>query len=288
MLGLKKKKELSGFTLLELVFEVALVCLLLASFTSIVKDYGAISGMLGKKIDKARLKIKGFQIVNGVARDLDTHRINFLPIIHPKGEIKFADGRVNPVSNNVSLKPASDSTAITSFALSWTESLLVLNLDKTGERGVACLKYLSKFRSFPKENFMALTNEFFFEAHVALAPISDKPSCYEIKVEAGKSMLWEIGNVRDLRVVVALVPIKKIYTVYLDRKNTLRYLGHRLGENIENQPILAGIKSIKFKTVDPNSEIMRLIFIGETFDGKKIVSGASNILTRLDLVDLII
>ena len=44
--------------------------------------------------------------------------------------------------------------------------------------------------------------------------------------------------------VIALLPIQRIFTLYLDRSGTLRYLGHAAEQNIENQPIADGLSAI--------------------------------------------
>jgi len=93
-----------------------------------------------------------------------------------------------------------------------------------------------------------------------------------------------------LQSVSLLYPLQDVFTLYLDREQTVRYLQHLGSSIIENQPIHSGIASLRFSLVQspaiPDSTFA-LVGEGRTATDRRFALSLWSPLPRRDIPDLL-
>ncbi len=237
---------MKGYTLLELAVSLLISIILLGLCGQMLMQVIRSSAQLNKKINDERV----FQIVRATfARPihaLDTHVLPFGLTVHPSGSILFADGTKNPVHNS-NFPPDS-----TSNALSFIEPLSPFPLSVV-EGNIASVKACTAV-AFALEDIRSNAKSFIalgVDGALELLPLelrsygTTDSYCITARLQETQSMT--IKRTTSNFPPQLLYPLKTQATLYLDTQGTLRHLGHKGANNIENQPIIRGIKAIHIR-----------------------------------------
>ncbi|MCB0338247.1 MAG: hypothetical protein KDD53_01525 [Bdellovibrionales bacterium] len=191
-----------------------------------------------------------------IAIDLDSHRLNILPRIHPNGVITYSTGALNIVHESRH-PPREGSDAITTASISTKSALRVTKEAGSGlsREYIACTVFPTLFVNKDlngEREFIAVTADGLVEMigkKISIVENSEKQKCYSLNLKAISGMLLEISNDFSKEHPLLLFPITSLYSLYVDSKDTLRFIGHRGDLNIENQPLVSPIRSMKLSMI---------------------------------------
>lgn len=170
---------------------------------------------------------------------LEGHRFPFGLTVHPPGRLHWTSGVPHPLSGHVAL----DSTPLSALDLILPATATITDRAPTGE-----LRATSVWgESIPTETrlFLGIGGE-----HVALLSGSARrtghtPLRYELTVHVVPSVTVPASPL-DLAAVRLCIPVRREYSLFVDRAGQLRYISHAGAATLENQPLLRGLKRLTF------------------------------------------
>lgn len=180
---------------------------------------------------------KTYYLLEKILKDLDLHRFNIPPVIHHLGTIRDSENLPNPINRNKKFAPKLNSTPISAYKLDLNATFIAKNI---GTFLTACPKYDHKFKKQKYKSYLAIHSNGFLHITAEVANINNS-KCKIFNIKPTKSMFIK-NNLKFLKFIKAIIPFEEEYTIYIDKNNILRYLGHKGNINIENQPILEGLK----------------------------------------------
>ena len=241
----KKLGKNTGSLLVEQFISIFLITLVLGG---IIKTF-LISSKAAKKIELASeeryIALTLAQQLRKIAAGINSHRFSPAYRVHKSGKITYTDNFTNQISLSSNNRPAIDSDAITTADLQFNNLLRVEKQFKINNSYslTACLIFPEqKFHNDEFQSFAALSVDGIFEMTGKL--YETQKDCFKGTLIYTKSMLFDSLNYP--LTLIFVVPLTSLYTVYVSDKNELRYLGHRGIDNIENQPVVRGIKELFF------------------------------------------
>jgi len=187
-------------------------------------------------------------LLSAITREVDEHRLLILPRIQKFGKITLADGSLNPVSlRSDNLKPSIHSDAITSVKISALNTLWIVDRDLSTNPLLyyVCPSFpaaFSKDIAIEADEFIGIGTDSFVELQGSALEWPEKKDkdCLILSLSAVTGMISNLPDPDELPFIASIIPTQKIYTLYVDSKRRLRYLGHQGNRNIENQPLLDG------------------------------------------------
>lgn len=188
------------------------------------------------------------QLLSEMMNEINLHSFSLLPRIHKGGNIRSTDGQANPVlKGTAAMRPIADSDAITYLRLNISQTLEVLSLSAQSSSVYVCTRYSGTFNSAMYKSYLLLSPAGFHESSgkISNVTLANGKYCCDIRLKPVHSMIGQNLLNLDLNLTRFIIPIERIYTIYIDRKGNLRHLGHTGLSNIENQPILERSSEIK-------------------------------------------
>jgi len=179
---------------------------------------------------------------------LDSHRLPVLPRVHSHGNIRFTNGLRNPIAlTHGPTAPNPNSDAITALELSPSDRLTVLHASTSSPyQFYACTQSRAPLPATVR-SYVGLSADGMYEL-VGQRQVA-APGCWQFTLAEQPSMSVFAPTHSSPALVRVLVPILAQYTLYVNRRNELRYLGHRGAVNDENQPIASDIGDVSFRVV---------------------------------------
>ena len=234
-----------GFTTLStLVALTVCAAIAIAASTSILNQLRTLTSTRLEHLGVTRT-LTVAALLDGVMHDLDSTTLAIPARVHANGQIKNFDGTPNAISlRNDSLAPANDSDAITAYCLLTAQALDVEAIDADGSSLRACSRYGEYLSIDPLRTVVGLAPHAIWELRVVQKHPRRLARCVTLKLASSASMILPKSNPSDLSWIKTLVPIRRVYTLYVDRNSTLRYLGHSGETNIENQPIITQLPKL--------------------------------------------
>ncbi|GEM_PF-2334920 len=245
-------------SILEILVAMSISIPILAGITSVATNVA--KSLIKIKSESSNLyavsKI-GTQI-STLVDEVDQQRLNLPPRIHKNGKITYLNGKTNPISLRTDLlKPSILSDAITSISLFGIEALDVEKVDISGTLKIyyVCKKFsliptavaVNSVNILSSETFIGLTTTGIIEfigTATNWGSLTTK-KCYVFSLTEIDGMISSVKPVDTTPFVHTIFPAQRLYTLYIDSGGRFRYLGHRGSLNIENQPILEGIDSLR-------------------------------------------
>jgi hypothetical protein len=239
----RPNEQQSGFSTFELLISISLSAIILGPLVTLLHQLMISQLSLIKRSEESYQLLKLRGLLRGVLNDLDSHRFFFPPRVHPHGMITFSDGSPNPVMDGAAARrPYAESDAITSFKLDYTRVWRVLHSETEGDELKLLVCPLLESSGKDPPEFHSLLGLSLDGAIELTGEFSARRQCQEIVLHRGKSMVASQDPPREaLRL---LLPMVDEYTLYVDQTGIVRYLAHAGGRNIENQPLLTGVRSL--------------------------------------------
>lgn len=237
-----------GFTLLELTLSLSIALPLCAAFAFSL--HSALSLLKSTSIERQDSYVitRTKALLNTVMQDMDTHRFAIAPRIHSSGLINFFDGTANPISGASGTRaPLSGSQAISGLSV----DLLQAHRVREAVKGAAAYIYTACPQFFELENgtdersFVGVYTSGLMELVGVSSALRAAGNCREFTLTPAQSMSLSNQHPEYGEYVRVLIPVRSQYTLYVDRNHYLRYLSHRGSRNIENQPLLFGLRSME-------------------------------------------
>lgn len=274
-----------GFITLELSASLAvLIPIVTASLSAIVFSVHLnIRAISEEKSHSNLLRLK--QLFDQITTELDAHRFYLPPIISKAGDLQTTEGEPNSINVHPNLAAKPDSKIITSGEIKLLESQSVQLIKNPLQplKFLTCptfefkpLKPLSSYKSF-----LGLTPEGMCEltGSSTVWKIENHKTCWELQLEKVSSM-WIPSEPSDACWnVTKIIPIDRIYSIYLSNQGDVRYLGHLGGQNIENQPILSGVDRLDID-LEFDHSLLRLQTTIKSFGGSNYTFSSQNHLAR--------
>lgn len=194
--------------------------------------------------------------------DLDSSRLVLPPRLHPGGNITFGDGTRNPIMDSPRA-PRAGSDAITFAYLESGAQYRVVRPPAAVSGALApdqpigasfildaCPQYDKRINPDNHRSLVGVAVDQMRELKILGQRSHRRGGCVSLALRADKSMVvpaqeFEPVNNPSGTTFLVLIPIRDLYTLYVDANGTLRYLGHCGNENIENQPMSGGISELR-------------------------------------------
>lgn len=258
-------REARGSVLFEALVVLIIASPLLAVMVSAVHHSLLLNSKLKLEAESHKNLIKVRALFSEAMHSSETQTVGLNLVKHRSGQIKFTDGTLNPVVHAAPGRaPDSRSDALSVFILEPIYALRVIRREALGSSALffACLKFDGeRLQSFPpkppmleRETFLGMSVNGLLELSGEIQRWDNSTpgtKCYKLTLRKSKSMIVPENSIIRVHNVTTIVPALRIYTLYLDQEGNLRYLGHRAGENIENQPLLGGIANLRFRLSKP-------------------------------------
>jgi len=169
--------------------------------------------------------------------NLDTHRFPLGLTVHPPGKLSFTDGTPHPLTTTVS----PDSTPLSSLELAVEATLVLEGLTPSGERiarsvwGERIPSNTSLFLGIATGGTILLSGS---SKH-----LGSSPPRYELTLAPVRSVTVPPTPL-DVAALRLCIPVRREYSLLVDRTGQLRYVGQSGAGTSENQPLLRGLKNI--------------------------------------------
>lgn len=167
----------------------------------------------------------------------------YFPKLHTSGHIKLLNGKRLPMSAAQSPQIQSDAISFlqihpdTIFKVTQTNPLTACALSGASVQ-------LDKYQSF-----LIISSDGVSEA---VGKARGNGPCRSFSIRLTDGIFTEAKTVGDLSFGRAIIPVERIYTLYMSRRGELRYVGHLGSKIIENQPVLKSTAPIKFELLHLN------------------------------------
>lgn len=247
-----------GSTLFE-----SLIALLLSSLLFILVSDGILRVMKAEGDIKSRYQaLQVHSIVKSeigkVMRDFDQHSFPVGLMIHKNGDVRMYNGVVHAISRiNSTSRPRPGSDAISGLQMSYRDAQYV---KRNGARLEMCALFGTKPSQIPV-SYLGFTTHEMYQAVVETGKVNSA-GCREVQIRILGSLFVPSIDSSLVKFTSLLVPVYSEYTIYTDASGQLRYVGH-IGNFIrENQPILRGIRNIRFSIEGfgiPGAETLSLL-----------------------------
>lgn len=225
---------------LELMTSILLGSVILAALVSALRVSVSLHGKSRAVYGDTSTELRLRGIVRSIASDIDLHRFEILPRIQ-SGMLRFVSGEANPAGQ---ISPDSNALTYLSLDVSRTQRIIWRRTGGAATIYYACSRFGNKMSPGDYSGYLGIGIAGFIELDGS-AGRADDGVCRQFRLSAQRSMLFAQSEEVEAA-ITQLVPIRNLYTYYLNTKRELRYLGHRAGRNIENQPLLEGISMLRF------------------------------------------
>lgn len=237
-----------GLSTLELMISILLgaVVLSIAGRTILELTQLWASVRLEEQDLNAALRVQ--ETLRGVIRDLDASPLPIPPKIHQNGRLYLSDNSKNPVLGSRTA-PDTNSDAVTSLELNLQAEFAIRSTKAASSETeiIACPRFPSPASLPDSQTFLGLGVDgmLLLIGDSVAAPTTGK-GCRKFMLNQQPTMSGSpISQVTNPLRVRNLIPVVRHYTIYVDSDHQLRFLGHRGTKNIENQPIIGGVKQLK-------------------------------------------
>ncbi|MCO6430703.1 MAG: hypothetical protein J5J00_07560 [Deltaproteobacteria bacterium] len=231
-----------GISLLEFLICQAITAALLVILSSALLYLINASIYARKELQAAAAAAVTAEKLNQIIRDIDGHPLPLVPRIH-SGVLTTFDGTPVRISGAEELQPDTASTAVTyaSFDFRRIQRVKERRVEQSLVHLSVCPRYTHTPSAF--DSFLVISPNGMVEL---LAP-GDKRSalsgeCEQLSLRIPEQSMLAGQRPELSNFALALLPIRSIYTIYLDSDGNLRYAGHLGGAVIENQPIYSGLR----------------------------------------------
>lgn len=240
-------KPPQGFSTIELLAALCIALPVLAALALALRGEVEAYRMLRKTEIVESALFRTEKLLHSSVFDSDSAAWAPALRIHKNGRIQYADGSANPVmAGTAALRPLPTSDALTSASFDPEHAFIIRSAHLQGRvlSVTACPRFKSSTRGSRAHSLLALGAEQSFELTSQERELTFGSACQALRLRSTKSMLTGTASLLDLRLARVLVPIVHLRTLYIDRRGELHHLAHRGFENIENQPLLRGLKQL--------------------------------------------
>lgn len=222
-------------------------------------------------------------LFEGVMHDLDTTRLPIYPRIHQNGSITDTEGAKNIISlRSDKLAPSDKSEAITVIKLINSEILDLRSFDNHSHQLRACSRFGLAINLSAVRSMVGISTSAINEFRISKVHPKRLARCFTLELSATKSMILPSSHKSELPWIRSLIPVERIYTLYLDRNLNFRYLGHNGISNIENQPIATKIKTIHLTTQIDANNLVKVHLAVESLNRHSLPMTFSTMLAKRD------
>jgi hypothetical protein len=237
--------RISGMAVISLLVGLGLAAMVMVTLLAGMRLAGALHKKIDAGLTDRRSLLEIQTLLDRAGLYLDGHRFKLLPKVQPLGMVLFSDGSPNPVMSHPLFSPNPSSDAMTLMHLSLTEAWRVTDCRVTDQNEAfeACLAYAAQCSLEDVRSFLGVSVDGFYEL---VGKVSGSDSCRSFVLRAARSMSLPFTNAAPSCSIRLIVPILEHFTLYQDKTLELRYLAHAGDENLENQPLMHGVKTIQF------------------------------------------
>lgn len=227
------KKE-KGVFLIELIVSILIIGILLLIFITTFNASFKELNFTKKQNNISKNMTITYGVISLINNDIISHPFNIKPVIHKKGELNYTDLAEHKYSNRVNV----DFSPISYLSLNFKDILKVSAKVKIQEFSACELFKNAKFTKSRYRSVLGISNNSFYELKIIdVKKTNYKPDCFLLKLKEGRSLVLKSDNLKSIMHINYLVPIKGVYTYFIDKLHTLRYLTSVNEEVLENQPV---------------------------------------------------
>jgi hypothetical protein len=232
-----------GMTALELLVSLLLGAPLMLCAAVLLTTVSTQSAKLKSIERRVTATATIHTLLTRAMNDIETLPFGVTPRIHVGGAIRFTDQTENAVMHGPLVHhPSPKSDALTSVRADVRNSFSVKSYTWSGSSLAlqACPRFGFNPATFDDyHSYLILSVDAQLEgvAEGISNAASLAPHCKTFRLAVQKSMFFPDSAQGQIPLVV--IPLDTVWTLYVDRQHTLRYLSHAGTRNLENQPILA-------------------------------------------------
>ena len=239
-------KRQNASSVLEIIIAMAIAMPCLLCLTALVRQSAEQVSQAKKLKNKTYNTLRIKHLAEEILKNLDSHPFQLLPRVHKSGIITLTNNRLNAITEHIRLlKPSIKSDAISYTHMNLTATQEIISIKQEADTIIvySCSRYGENLFPADYKSYLLLQPQGFFEASGEL--IRDKQQseriCFHSILRPTESMIAQPLSIQNALTSKFIIPLRAIYTIYVDAGNRLRYLGHSGERNIENQPILNNI-----------------------------------------------
>jgi hypothetical protein len=267
---------LRGFLLLEMAVLLLVTVPLILGLAHTIGVATALRAEVAAFAEGVTVYARTHATVARAVSNLDTHRFPFGLTVHPPGSLTFTDGTPHPLTTMVS----PESTPLSSLELATAATLILGPATPTGGRDATAVWG----ERIPPDTrlFLGIATGGFTLLRGSARHLSASPRRYELILEPVRSVTVPTTPL-DIAALRLCIPVKREYSLLIDRTGQLRYIGQNGTGTSENQPLLRGVKDITIESSPPGEGIplgYRVTII--TRDGRSREATAIPTTSRLD------
>ncbi|NLF24429.1 MAG: hypothetical protein GX589_02060 [Deltaproteobacteria bacterium] len=193
----------------------------------------------------ALIKTEG--LLEKLMQGLDSHAFTLPLRIHKAGNIVMTNGEPNRVLSSKKNPPDLRSDAITGIALEITASYGVVRFEQQPWWYVfyACPRFDRRLHPEEFKSFVGISPDGPIELRGTYLAHPGNAECLDFELAPVESMSVVAGDLLGAEHIKDIIPVSRHHTFYVDQQQQLRLLSHRGAENVENQPLLRGVQSLK-------------------------------------------
>lgn len=293
---LQAQRIQKGFSLFELLIGTALSGLVLALLAGLFQPALKLSEFLKIRKQEFYTLLRVEALLREAMEGVDTHRLAIFPIIHLQGALRYADGTEHPLrfrQDLLSPQPTSDSltwVSVHTQSLRWASEIQEVRKVDEKRYEIDLEECSSTDRLIPAEerSLIGLSPDGIFELQVLARTIAEPCAYYRLLLTKSMILPNRVADGRTLLTLRALLSVKEIGTVYLDRGARLRFLTHNGEEILENQPILEEVKELRLQFTSLANDTARVLDAKLSFpSGRDQVMSFSHHLARRSPLEML-
>lgn len=287
-------KSQKGFSLFELLIGTALSGLVLALLAGLFQPALKLCELLKVRKQEFYNFLRVETLLREAMEGVDSHRLPIFPIIHLQGDLRYADGTEHPLRSRPDLLgPQSTSDSLTwislyTQSLRWISEIEEVRKVDEGKYEIDLEDCSSAHRLIPAEerSLLGLSPDGIFELQVLAYEIANPCISYTLRLTKSMILPNRVADGRTLLTLRAVLSVKEIATVYLDREGRLRLVTHSGEGTLENQPFLEEVKELKLQFASVADDTARVLDAKLLFpSGRDQVISTSHQLTRRSLLE---
>lgn len=248
--------------LLDLLFSICLSLPLILMLTSSAHFFGQRYTSL-QNYSQLELQQRHLQaLFQHLASAQESQRF-FAPRLHHGGRISLASGSRIRLSGIMA--PLANSHAVSAIELDIGKTILTQRAGTGRLKGCGRYQATSNLSSF--RSFLGISSN---GLHEFSAQISGSAACKSFRLLGMEGLFTTKPSPGEESFVRALIPIKRSYTIYVNKHRELRYLGMRGDTVIENQPIMNGISNFTLNFLPTPDPRLKVLNVEALYTGKQV------------------
>jgi hypothetical protein len=209
-------------------------------------------------------------------------------VVHPPGRVVLSSGELHPVSGRTDdLAPHQNSSPLSYMELAPDAALRVLSRTSatTPHETFACT-FSQQVAPMRSTLYLGILQGESVILRANRSPRAES-GCLHLSLQPVHSPALTSHHLSITTLTRVLIPIKRIYTLYLDRMRTLRVISHRSAQDSSPQPVITNLPAFTF-LLQPHPESGNMELRAELLRNRKVLASKVSSVSRESALNLLL